>query len=543
MIRVTALLTLGGGLVNLASLLHPAWSHRRLFRKIFPLEVLNVSRLVTLIVGFALVVTSINILRRKRRAYQAAVAFAAIGIVLHLIRGRDLEQIAYSLLLIVFLVACRRGFTVRSGAPRLRPALLRLAIAIAVAVGYGVAGFWLLDLRDFNVNFVLRDALRHTVGVMLLKQDLGIVPRTNHARWFLESLDLMTLTVVAYSASLFFRPVAYRLFVLPNTRRTAVAILSRHGRSSLDYFKPWADKSIFLSRSQESFLAYRVGRDHALVLGDPVGPENEIEPLADEFLNWCRQNDWGVAFHQVTPDLLPVYHRLGLKKLKIGEEAIVDLAQFSLAGKPMKRLRNSMHKLVGEGFHTVRHDPPVPEDVLLQAREVSADWLTLPGRRERRFTLGWFDVQYLRGTALIAAVNADGRMQAFANVVPSYVRGEATIDLMRHRTGSPAGIMDFLLVDVFRQCRQRGFERFTLGMAPLGGFQEHEDASREERAVHFFIGQLRAHFSFEGLRQFKAKYATSWEPRYLIYRNIMSLPRIALALGDVSEFRHRGHVE
>jgi phosphatidylglycerol lysyltransferase len=530
---------MGGGLVNLASLLHPAWAHRRMFREIFPLEFLSVSRLVTLLVGFVLVVTSLNIVKRKHRAYQMALFFAGLGIGLHLIRGRDLEQIAYSLLLIVFLITGRRDFTVRSGAPRLRPTLSRFGIGVAVALAYGVAGFWFLDVRDFGVNFVLRDAIRHTVRVMLLQQDLGIVPRTVHARWFLDSLDLMTLTVVAYSASLLFRPAAYRMFILPHDRRTALAIVERHGRSSLDYFKPWTDKSLFLSRSRESFLAYRVGRGYALVLGDPVGPGHEIEPLAEEFIHWCHENDWGVAFHQVPPDCLSIYARLGLRKLKIGEEAVVDLASFSLDGRSMKRLRNSMHKLAGEGIRAVRFDPPLPDDVLLRAREVSADWLTLPGRRERRFTLGWFDPGYLRATPLVAAIDATGQMQAFANVIPSYAPGEATIDLMRHRADAPAGCMDFLFIELFRQCRERGFSRFSLGMAPLGGFREHEPASPEERAVHFFIGQLRSRFSFEGMRQFKGKYATSWEPRYLAYRNVLGLPRIALALTEVSEIRRR----
>lgn len=59
--RVAALLTLGGGLANLASLLHPAWAHGRMFRRIFPLEVLSFSRFVTLVVGFALVTTSLHL--------------------------------------------------------------------------------------------------------------------------------------------------------------------------------------------------------------------------------------------------------------------------------------------------------------------------------------------------------------------------------------------------------------------------------------------------------------------------------------------------
>lgn len=467
-------------------------------------------------------------------------ALAALAIVLHLVRGRDPEQIAYSMLLVVVLVSSRREFTVQSGAPRLRRALLRLGITTGLALAYGVAGFWLLDVRDFGVNFILRDAVRNTVSVLLLRQDLGVAPLTVHARWFLDSLDLMTLTVVAYAASQLFRPVAYRMFVLPNVRRVAQAIVERHGRSSLDYFKPWTDKSIFLSRSQAAFLAYRVGRGYAMVLGDPVGPEAEREALADEFIQWCHENDWGAAFHQVPRESLSMYRRLGLRSLRIGDEAVVDLDRFSLAGKSMKRLRNTVHKLTAEGARVVRFEPPIADHVLREAHEVSAEWLTLPGRRERRFTLGRFDPDYLRATPLVAVVDPGGHMLAFVNLIPSFVPGEATIDLMRHRPHAASGSMDLLFIELFRQCRERGFARFSLGMAPLGGFGEREPSTPEERGVRLFIGQVRSRFSFEGMRQFKGKYATHWEPRYLAYRTVLSLPRIALALNDVSEFGRRG---
>jgi lysylphosphatidylglycerol synthetase-like protein (DUF2156 family) len=41
-------------------------------------------------------------------------------------------------------------------------------------------------------------------------------------------------------------------------------------------------------------------------------------------------------------------------------------------------------------------------------------------------------------------------------------------------------------------------------------------------------------FSYQGLRAYKAKYATTWEPRYVIYRNILNLPLLARAIGEVT---------
>jgi phosphatidylglycerol lysyltransferase len=72
-------------------------------------------------------------------------------------------------------------------------------------------------------------------------------------------------------------------------------------------------------------------------------------------------------------------------------------------------------------------------------------------------------------------------------------------------------------------------------MAPMTGFQEYEEATAEERAIHWLFQKFNFLFSFRGLYHYKAKFATSWEPRYLIYESYMQLPRIALALRSVSE--------
>jgi phosphatidylglycerol lysyltransferase len=72
-------------------------------------------------------------------------------------------------------------------------------------------------------------------------------------------------------------------------------------------------------------------------------------------------------------------------------------------------------------------------------------------------------------------------------------------------------------------------------MAPMSGFQEHEEASPEERAIHAFFQHLNFLFSFKGLLAYKAKFASSWEPRYAVFHSALDLPRFAVALGKVSE--------
>ncbi len=535
-----ALVTLGSGVINLYSAMGRSLPERhRLLREVFPLEFLHLSRSLTLLMGFALIISSINIYKRKKRAFQIVLLLSCASVVFHLTKGLDYEEALFSLVLLVGLVVTRKSFTVKSSIPDWRSGVVRLALAVLVALGYGVAGFWFLDPRELGINFTLTDSIRRTLLFFSLVGDPQIVPRTRYAHWFVDSLYVMATTAIGYAGFALFRPVIYQFRTLPHEREVASQIVAAYGRSSLDYFKLWPDKSYFFSPSGNCFLAYRVGRNFAVVLADPVGPAEEIEETIRQFMEFCQENDWGLAFYQTLPDLLLVYERLGLKKLKIGDDAIVDLTQFNLEGKAMKKFRHRINQMEKSGIQIRLYEPPISEEVLGQVKEVSDEWLQIPGRRERQFTLGVFDPHYIRSTPLFTAADQDGKILAFVNIIPSYRRGEATVDLMRHRIDAPNGIMDYLFVKLFLYLREKGFGRFNLGMAPMAGFQEREEASREERAVHYFFQRLNFLFSYTGLRQYKAKFASFWEPRYVIYRNVLDLPRLALALSKISELRHQ----
>ena len=525
-------------MLNLYSLMYPA-AHERLaiLFRIFPLEFITLSRFLLLVLGFALVVSSLNILKRKRRALQLVIVLASLSALFHLTKGVDYEEASLSLLLIALLFTGRHHFTVRSRPLDLQQALQRLGVTLTIGLAYGIAGFWLLDPREFGIDFTWREAIHQTWLYLTLSGDPRLMAHTRHAAWFLQSLSFMTTVMVAYALTLLFRPALYRLRTAPRERQIASQIVVHHGRSSLDAFKLWPDKSYFFPPSNRAFLAYSVGGGFALVLGDPVGPEEEIESTVRGFSAFCGENDWGLAYYQTLPDFLPIYERCGLSRLKLGEDAIVDLRTFVLEGKERKSLREAVHRVERQGITVRRCDPPISDALLTELQSVSDDWLRIPGRRERQFTLGRFEPEYVMKSPVLVATDRSGAVLGFVNVLPSYRKGEATIDLMRRRPSAPNGVMDFLLVKTMLDARERGFERFSLGLAPMSGFQEQENPSPEERAIHAFLRHLTFIFSFSGLRAYKAKFASDWEPRYIIYRNVFDLPRVAMTLARVSEIR------
>jgi phosphatidylglycerol lysyltransferase len=538
LIPVVALITLASGVANLYSVMNPLPPARqRVLNEILPLEFLRFPRSFTLLIGFALVISAINVYKRRRRAFHLVLALSSLSVVAHLLKGRDYEQSLLSLVLIGMLWLARRDFTVRSAPPDWRWAMIRLAVAAMVALGYGVAGFWLLDEREFGIKFTLPDSIHRTLLYLTWTGDPRLAPRTPYAAWFLDSLYALSATVVAYAGFAFFHPVIYRYRTLPRERALAKEIVERHGRSALDYFKLWPNKSYFFSPSMRCFIAYSVGANFAIALADPVGPPEEIAETISGFRRFCEDQGWGVAFYQTLPDFLPIYRSLGFKKLKIGDAAIVDLTSFTLDGHARKRLRSRIRQLEKEGVQVKYYAAPVPDALLRQLREVSDEWLRLPGHREREFSLGRFDPAYLRSTPVAAVEDAGGRALAFVNIVPSYHPGEATIDLMRYRVDAPNGVMDFLFVKLMLRDRGEGYTRFNFGLAPMSGFQEREEASAMEWGVYQFFQRLTFLFSFGGLKAYKAKFASHWEPRYVIYRHALDLPRVGVALDKVSKLK------
>ncbi len=528
------LLTLGSGLFNIYSVMFRGVPERvQTLRRIFSLEFVHLSRTATLLIGFALVVLSLNVYRRKRVAWWLAVLLASSSVLFHLTKGVDYEEASLSALLLAVLVATRRDFTVRSRLSEWPAALERSLLALLLAAAYGMAGFWFLEPRDFGINFDWQDSLVRTTRFLTFAGDPSLIPHTRHAVWFLDSLYFLSATSLLYAGFALFRPALYRFSTHPHEVEHAKALVAKHGRCTQDFFKARPDKSFFFFGG--SFLAYRVGASFAVVLGDPVGPDEELEAVVREFAALCRDNDWGLGFHQVLPDFLETYLRQGFKKLKAGDEAIVDLTQFTLDGKIGKPLRSKINTLEKAAIRTGYYDPPLAPALLAQLREVSDEWLQFPGRRERQFTLGMFDEEYVGSTPVMTAEDASGKVLAFVNIISTYRKEEATADLMRRRTETPNGIMDYLFAKLFLRKKEEGLTRFNLGMAPMSGFQEQEEASPEERAIHAFFQHLNFLFSFKGLLAYKAKFASSWEPRYVIYRNALELPRLAIALSRVSE--------
>ncbi|NPV74917.1 MAG: flippase-like domain-containing protein [Anaerolineae bacterium] len=529
-LRIIALLTAVMGVVNVLSAVTPALQERmHSLRTLLPLTVTHGGRFTAALAGFALILLAGQLGRRKRTAWYLSVFILVLSAISHLVKGLDYEEALLAITLAAWLIFLRPHFHALSDPISIRQGLRALAAATLFTLAYGTAGFYLLD-RQFRLNFSLYTALRQTILMFTQFYDPGLEPITGLGRYFGDSIYLIGLATFSYATAMLIRPVLVRQPATEEERQNAKAIVEKYGCSPLAAIALLPDKAYFFSTGG-SLINYSLQSRVALCLGDPIGPPEDFEQAVSSFNKaLCAQNDWLPAFVDVAPDYLQQYNQLGFQYLAIGQEAILDLATFTLEGSANKSVRSTYNKFLKLGYTAQVVEPPIPDDLNSALAEISNAWLTLVHGSEKKFWVGWFDETYIRSSRILfVSDRADNRM-AFANILPEYQKNAVTIDLMRHRPEAEPGVMDFLFVSLFQWARDRGYETVDLGLSALSGMGQSPADPKVERALHYLYEHVHQFFNFKGLHHFKEKFHPHWETRYLIYPGLANLPMITLAM-------------
>lgn len=528
-VHVVAILTALMGLINVISAITPSIASRvQIIERYSPLEVRRGSHLTAALAGFALLLLAGNLWRRKRTAWLITMVILSISIVSHLLKGLDYEEALLAGALALWLLRLRSQFYARSDPPSVREGLGTLIVATGFTLMYGTMGFYLLD-RHFTINFDWTAALSQTITMFSQFYNPGLQPITGFGRYFADSIYLIGAVTLGYALVMLARPVLIRRKPQPVEHARARQIVEKYGRSSLARAALFDDKSFFFSRGG-SVIAYTVKGRVALALGDPIGPAGDLSATLEDFRSLCTRNDWLPAFYQTLPDTLQAYHCSGFNSLKIGEEAIVDLPGFTLEGGSNKGLRSAYNRLTKLGYHTRVFSPPLSNELLSDLFAISNEWLTHVYGSEKHFSLGWFDEEYIRSSTVIVVQTPENTINAFANIIPEFALNEVSIDLMRHRTNTISGTMDYLFAAIFEWAKEQGYATFNLGLSALSGIGEHNEDPSIEKALHFIYEHINQFYNFKGLHEFKEKFHPEWSPRYLIYPSTPSLPLVVAAL-------------
>src|SRR5215216_487238 len=341
LVHGVALLTAAMGIVNVISAVLPSMRDRlhllRLLGEYSPFTISAGGHLASALAGFALLLLSVSLWRRKQLGWVLALSILVVSIPVHLLKGLDYEEATFAALLAILLIYLRPHFHALSDPLSVRQGLLTLLAALAFTLIYGVTGFYFLD-RHFKVSFGFWSALRQVIVMLTQFYDPGLQPVTGFGRYFVDSIYVISATTVGCALFMLLRPVLNRHLQTEEEHARAWDIVRAHGRTSLARYALLSDKWFFITPGG-SLISYVVENRVALALGDPIGPKEDVEAAVSSFKDFCSKNDWLPAFYQVSPTYLKTYEALDFQALMIGHEAIVDLASFSLAGSENKTLR------------------------------------------------------------------------------------------------------------------------------------------------------------------------------------------------------------
>lgn len=496
----------------------------------------HADRTVTLVAGFLLLLLSLRLARRQHAAWLVSLALSCLLTVLFLTRDADQVGAIISGANVVILLIYRSKFRVRSDVPTLRRGIYLILVSFSVTYLFGVASLWLADKRHFGRGLSIRTSLRTATDIYLGFSDGGLDARTARGEWIIDSMHLLAVLSILVAAFAILHPFVWRHRVQRAETERARLLIEHYGDSSLDRFKYWPDKFQFFATDDVGVVSFGLSGRIALVLGDPSAKDEQaFEQTLDEFLELCSLNGWDPAFHQVSAQHLDDYRARGFTAMMVGQDAIVSLPDFTLSGKSMGSFRSARNRAQREGRFVEHVEPPLSQELIDELRSVSDEWLMLEGRRERTFTLGQFDEGYLRESPVLILRSAEGRADAFINLIPDGAPGEITFDLMRHRVDAPNGSMDLLMLALIDLGKAEGSTTLDLGMVPFVQPESDESTATADRAIAQLAGPMSRFFASESLFAYKNKFHPSWEPRYLVVTSVAQLPRVALAITRLAE--------
>ncbi|PZS23499.1 MAG: hypothetical protein DLM54_01095 [Acidimicrobiales bacterium] len=539
--RAAAVLIAAVGLIDLVSAVTPPLRGRLgLVLDLVPLSVSKAATALVALAGLGLLALAQAVRRGQRQAWAVSLSLLVGTSVGNLVKGGDWEETAVALLAASYLVATRSSFAAAVDRPSLRRGALTVVTgAIATIVATVAALEVSLSVTDHRLLApvtaaeavaqrmvgVRTVALPHRVGDFLNPALLGV------------GVGLAILLL-----ALAFRPVVNAgLAALAPTAALATIrareVVRRNGQGTLDYFALRADKTHFFWHA--SLVAYGVYGSVCLVSPDPIGPEAERDGVWASFRKFADAQGWTVAVLGAAEAWLPVYRSTGMHDLYLGDEGVVDVTSFSLAGGHHKGLRQAVNRIAKYGYTISFHDPAhLDPELATRVRAVMTK--SRRGDVERGFsmTLGRIFDPNDQGLLLAVASGPDGEPVAFCQFVPAPGINGYSLDLMRRDDGDhPNGLLDFVVVRTIEHLRQEGMQGLGLNFATMRAVLAGETGeSLPQRAQRWVLRRMSGSMQIESLWRFNSKFDPTWQPRYGVYDAPEHALAVAMAIARAESF-------
>jgi lysyl-tRNA synthetase class 2 len=536
---VAALLTALVGLSDILNIFRPDLVQRlHKLTYMVPGTLTTVARSADVLIGLMLLMLAHGLRRRKRRAWQAVIALLAFDVAIHFSHGQRIVTSVVSLVLLIALLYFRDEFYAE-GDPRTRWRALWVLGGLIVAdivIGLTYILFAHGLAEDYSFGQRVQEVLYGLVGVS------GPVLWAPEARGDLfniltSALGIFTLLVAAY---LFLRPAEPRARLGGADASRVRELLAKQGdRDSLGYFALRDDKSVIWSPTGKACICYRVVSGVMLASGDPIGDPEAWPGAIGPFLDEAARHAWKPAVMGCSELGAEVWCREGgLTALELGDEAIVNVGEFSLSGRSMRNVRQMVNRVAKHGYvaevRRVSDIPPRELDAIVRAAD---SWRGSQTERGFSMALGRIGTPGDEECVLVTATE-NGVVRAVLQLVPWGADG-LSLDLMRRDKAAQPGLNDFLIVETIKAAPALGVKRISLNFAVFRAALERGErigagpVLRAWRSVLIFMSKW---FQIESLYKFNAKFCPVWQPRFFVFPSSKDAPRIALAALEAEAF-------
>jgi lysyl-tRNA synthetase class 2 len=459
-----------------------------------------------------------------------AVVCAALSSTLHVLHGLNDGTLASTVVLLL-LLARRHDFDGPGDERTRHLALVRGAIAVGALAVYGTAALWLNRVvadQPLTLRFVLREIAAGVLGLHLRGSPHHAV---DFGKWYPLSLLLLAFGGTVWAVAGWIAPWRHRVRQDAHDRALALDLVRAWGSDTLAPFVLRSDKAYFFAPDERAFLAYRVVHGVAIVSGDPIGAPALLPDLVASFVAHARERDWRLAVLGVSERHLELYRSHGLRALYHGDEAIVDTAAFSLEGRPIRKVRQSVHRLRQAGY-TARIVAPDALGTAARAELESIKRAWRGDAPERGFVMALDALFALGGDDAVFAVGVDpaGRAAGCLHLAVSHAGRALSLSSMPRLAATPNGFNEWLIAETVAWARERGIARVSLTVSPF--------ASLLAPAVELTLAQeiqrrallaLKGRFQLDNLLAFNRKFLPQWERRFVVYERRRDLPRVGIA--------------
>jgi lysyl-tRNA synthetase, class II len=525
---VLAWLVAGVALLAALDAMFPEHRHA-LVTGLDPAHVHGVTKALVAPLAAALIVAARGLARGNRRAWQIAVCLLTVLLALHIERRFDEGAIVTGIAVVV--LVARRGDFGRRGDPAAKPrVLLHAALATLLVVSYGICTLWVNRLmadQAYSLGFALRVTGRALAGLSFHGADHLTGP---FADWFPLSTFLIAWGSVAGVLVEWLAPWRYRLRQEQRDRELAHALVERYGDDTIAPFALRADKSYFFSEDRGAFLAYRVSGGVAIVAGDPIGC-GDTRVLLRRFLDFAHARGWRVAVLGVSERSLDLYRSLGLRALYHGDEAVIDTTAFSLDGRAIRKVRQSVHRLGKAGFTAcVVRPSEVGAETRSRLEDVARTWRG--DAPERGFTMAMDALFALgdRDALFVIGFDPYGAPVGFLHFAIAHAGGALSLSSMPRLRDVPNGFNEWLICESVAWARDHGYGRVSLNFSPFAALLVPDGSlTRGQQLQAATLRRLKGRFQLDNLLHFNRKFFPEWQRRFVVYERRRDLPRVGVA--------------